>query len=263
MSTQMFRDLHRASQPLLLPNAWDYASAAMLAKAGFAAVATTSLGVAAAHGLPDGEGATRAETVALTRRLSRLPCLLSVDVEAGFGADPAQVADLAGELAAAGAVGLNLEDGRPAGVADRQPPGLAPVAVQCELIEAVKARVPDMFLNARVDTYWLSAGTLADTVARAQAYVAAGADGVFVPGLNDGTAILALVEAVPVPLNVLYAPGRLSVPELADLGVRRVSCGSLLFRIALQAAIAAAGAIARGEPVTGDAPSYAEVQHML
>jgi 2-methylisocitrate lyase-like PEP mutase family enzyme len=106
-----FHALHQGDRPLLLPNAWDYASAAALAEAGFAAIGTTSLGVAAANGLPDGKGVTRAETLALARRLRRLPCPVTVDVEGGFSDDPAEVADLAEEVAAAGAVGVNLEDG--------------------------------------------------------------------------------------------------------------------------------------------------------
>lgn len=110
-----FRALHQAGAPLLLPNAWDYASAAALAAAGFAVVGTTSLGVAAAHGLRDAEGWARSETLALARRLGGLPCLVTVDIEAGFSDGPGEVADLAAELSAAGSVGVNLEDGRPGG----------------------------------------------------------------------------------------------------------------------------------------------------
>src|SRR5437667_12329032 len=90
-----FRALHRAGEPLLLANAWDYASAATLLAAGFAAIGTTSLGVAAAHGIPDGHGRARTETVALARRLGRLGCLLSVDGGARFSGHPAEAADLA------------------------------------------------------------------------------------------------------------------------------------------------------------------------
>jgi len=177
--------------------------------------------------------------------------LLTVDVEGGFGGDPAAVGELAAELAGAGAVGINLEDGR----AGR---GLAPVADHAELIRAVKNRVPDLFVNARTDTHWLGAGDVEEALRRALAYVAAGADGVFVPGLADDEDIRAVVGAVGVPVNVLLLPG-LTVPRLAALGVARVSTGSMLFRAALGAAVAAARAVARGEPGPAGLPGYAEV----
>lgn len=260
-----FAALHRAGDPLVLPNAWDYASAAALADAGFAAVGTTSLGVAAAYGLPDGQAATRAETLALTRRIVRLPCLVSVDVEAGFSADPAAVGELCAEVAAAGAVGVNVEDGRPDG-------GLAPVAVQAALVAAAKAAGPRLFVNARVDTYWLATvgagscgepATPAETLRRAEAYLAAGADGIFVPGLTDPAVIGRLVGAVQAPLNVLATPGGPTVRQLAELGVRRVSTGSLLFRAALQATVQTARAVAGSDPVPPGIPSYAAVQRLV
>ncbi|TVS98861.1 isocitrate lyase/phosphoenolpyruvate mutase family protein, partial [Amycolatopsis bartoniae] len=102
MSSAEFAALHRGPRPLLLPNAWDHASAAALVAAGFRAVGTTSLGVAAAAGLPDGTGATRAETLTLARRLSGLECLLTVDIEAGFGLPPEELAELVAELAGLG-----------------------------------------------------------------------------------------------------------------------------------------------------------------
>ncbi len=147
--TDAFRALHHADQPLLLPNAWDHASAAALVQAGFGAIGTTSLGVAAAHGIPDGQNAAGPETLALAGRLSHLPCLLTVDIEGGFGGGPDQVAEYAAALVAAGAAGINLEDGRADG-------SLVPVAEQCALIAAIKARVPDLFVNARTDVYWLA-----------------------------------------------------------------------------------------------------------
>lgn len=249
-----FHALHRPGDPLVLPNAWDVASAAALARAGFPAIGTTSLGVAAAHGLPDGRGVARAETVALMRRLGRLPVLVTVDVEGGFGGGPAAVAELAAELADAGAAGINLEDGR----ADNT---LVPVAEQVELIAAVKNRVPDLFVNARTDTRWLGAGDLEETLLRTRAFVAAGADGVFVPGLAGDDEIRSVVSGVEAPLNVLLLPG-LTVPRLAALGVARISTGSLLFRAALGHAIDVARSIARGEPAPTGIPPYAEVDSL-
>jgi 2-methylisocitrate lyase-like PEP mutase family enzyme len=260
-NTDAFRRLHRSGDPLLLPNAWDFASAAALAGAGHRAIGTTSLGVAAAAGKPDATAATRAETVTLTRALSRLlsrlPCLLTVDIEAGFNDEPTAVADLAAELAEAGAVGVNVEDGRTDGTLDDPERHSAKVA-------AIKDRVPDLFVNARTDTFWLADGDQADTLRRAAAYVAAGADGVFVPGAADPSTIRTLAAEIAVPLNVLYSPGKHTVAGLAGLGVARVSTGSLLFRVALGAAVATIGAVERGEyradPAT---PSYADIQRLL
>ncbi|KQV09904.1 cytochrome P450 [Kitasatospora sp. Root107] len=246
-----FAALHRAGAPLLLPNAWDHASAALFAAQGFPAIGTTSLGVAAASGLPDGTGATRRETLRLARRLGRGAFLLSVDVEGGFSEDPDEVAELARELAAAGAVGINLEDGRADGT-------LAPVALHAAKIAAVKAAVPELFVNARTDTYWLG-GRQAETAQRLDAYQQAGADGVFVPGLTDRAEITAVLDRIDVPLNVLYSPTGPALSELAELGVGRVSLGSLLYRAALGAALGALEDVRSGRPVRGEAPSYDRV----
>ncbi|MFD8519135.1 isocitrate lyase/phosphoenolpyruvate mutase family protein [Streptomyces capillispiralis] len=243
-----FADLHHAADPLLLPNAWDHASALALAAEGFRAVGTTSLAVAAAAGLPDGAAATREQTLLLALTLGSAPLLLSVDAEGGFSDDPDEVAELARKLYALGAAGINLED------------GLGPADRHAAKIAAVRAAAPGLFVNARTDTYWLGDGE--DTARRLDAYVRAGAHGVFVPGLGDPRAIAALVRGLDgVPLNILYTPTGPSVPHLADLGVRRVSLGSLLYRRALGAAVQAALEIRAGRPPgEGAAPSYEEIQ---
>lgn len=251
---EQFRALHRTGEPLLLPNAWDHASAAALVHGGFPAIGTTSLGVAAAAGKADATGDTREETLRLAHGLARLPALVTVDIEGGFSDRPGEVAALAAELAGAGVVGVNIEDGRPDGT-------LTDTALQCELIRAVKERAPDLFVNARTDTYWLRAGGAGETERRAADYQLAGADGLFVPGLQDEKVIAGLVEgALGIPLNILYAPGALTYPRLAELGVRRVSSGSLLFRAALHGAVEAARSIAAGGAVPKDLPSYADAQ---
>lgn len=240
-----FRRLHHADEPLLLPNAWDFASAAAFVRAGFRAIGTTSLGVAAAHGRPDAAGVTGAETLALASILARLPVPVTVDVEAGFGMDPAE---LATELTAIGIAGVNIEDGR----GDH----LATLDEQCALIAAFKAAAPDVFVNARVDTYWLHLPT-DDTSPRALAYVDAGADGVFVPGLRDEPVIEQLVAMLgDTPLNLL---AQLPFQRLRELGVRRVSTGSLPFRVAITQATSAVTAYAAGAP-TPTAMSYDEAQ---
>ncbi|WP_037973782.1 isocitrate lyase/phosphoenolpyruvate mutase family protein [Streptomyces sp. NRRL WC-3742] len=247
-----FALLHEQAEPLLLPNAWDHASAALLAARGFPAVGTTSLGVAAAAGLPDGTGATVRDTLALARRLGRDSLLFTVDVEGGFSEDPQQVAELARELYEAGAAGINLEDGRPDGT-------LAPVELHAAKIAAVKASVPALFVNARTDTHWLGRQQ-EETAPRLAVYEQAGADGVFAPGLSDPDKIAALLATVTTPLNILYAPGGPGVAELAALGVRRISLGSLLYRNALAAAVSTATAVREGLPLEPSAVSYTEVQ---
>lgn len=246
-----FRALHRRGDPLLLPNAWDHASAAALAHGGFPAIGTTSLGVAAAAGKADAAGGTREETLHLARGLARLPALITVDIEGGFSERPEDVAALAAELVRAGVVGVNIEDGRPDGT-------LTDTGLQCELIRAVKETVPEIFVNARTDTYWTGAGGAGETERRAAAYQQAGADGLFVPALQDEKLISGLVDAIDVPLNILFAPGRLTYRRLAELGVRRVSSGSLLFRAALHGAVEAARAIGQGGAVPEGLPSYAD-----
>ncbi|MGW4562973.1 isocitrate lyase/PEP mutase family protein [Streptomyces sp. NPDC004561] len=243
-----FAALHRRpGEPLLLPNAWDHASAAALAARGFPAIATSSLAVAAAAGLPDGAAATREHTLRLAETLGRASWLLSVDAEAGFSDDPEEVAELARQLWRAGAVGVNLED------------ALGPSGRHAAKIAAVKAAVPGMFVNARTDTHWSGDGDETDTLRRLDAYQQAGADGVFVPGLTDPERIAALVRRLGVPLNILYSPAGPGVPDLAGLGVARVSLGSLPYRRALGAALDAVADIAAGRVPGGTTPSYDEV----
>lgn len=175
-----------------------------------------------------------------------------MDVEGGFSASPARVAALAAELERTGIAGINLEDGLPDG-------GLADTGHQRAVIRAVKEAAPTLFLNARTDTRWLP-GHAEQTADRAAAYEEAGADGVFVPGLRDEEEIAALAAALRVPLNILHSPGGPPPRVLADLGVRRVSCGSLLFRAALHGALAAAEAVASGLPLPEGVPDYGAVQ---
>ncbi|MFJ9786035.1 isocitrate lyase/phosphoenolpyruvate mutase family protein [Amycolatopsis sp. NPDC101161] len=250
-----FRALHIPGSPLLLPNAWEFGIGAFLAAQGFRALGTTSLGVSAATGEPDGAPSTRDATVALTRRLTRLDVLVSVDIADGFSADPAAVADLAAELGDAGAVGVNLEDGRADG-------GLAPIDHQTALIKAVKDRVPNLFLNARTDTHWAGDHSMAEAENRAKAYADAGADGLFVPGLA-APADVERIAGIGLPLNLLFLPGKVTLAGLAELGVARVSLGSLPYRMALQAAAETAAAIRDDRDLPLSPPSYADVVALL
>jgi 2-methylisocitrate lyase-like PEP mutase family enzyme len=164
-----------------------------------------------------------------------------MDIENGFSTDPAEVAAYVDRLGPV--AGVNLED------------QLADPAHFAQVLVAVTGR--GLFINARVDTYWLGEGGVEATLERARHYLHAGADGIFVPGVKDEAEIARLAEALPVPLNVLYLPG-LSVPRLAELGVARVSTGSLLYRRALGAAVETAQAVRDGGGVLA-APSYAAV----
>ncbi|MEU4835235.1 isocitrate lyase/phosphoenolpyruvate mutase family protein [Streptosporangium sp. NPDC023615] len=252
MTFARFKALHHGAEPLLLPCAWDHASAAALARAGFAAVGTTSLGVAAAAGKPDAGRATRRETTALARSIAGLEVPVSVDIEDGFHRDPGEVADLVAELAGLGVAGVNLEDGRGA--------GLAETGTQARLIGVIKRQVPGVFLNARTDAFWLGLpGAPALARARVRAYADAGADGVFVPGASTERDIETLVTEAGVPVNVLVQR-EIPVRGLAELGVARISYGSLLFRTALHAAVTTALEIAAGEPVPDGVPSYEQVE---
>lgn len=241
-----FHAMHRRDTPLVLPNAWDYASAAALHAAGFLAIGTTSLGVAAAHGIPDGAGLAGAQAVALARLLTDLPCPVTADLESGFGAAPAEVAELVATL---GVAGVNLEDGRPHGLAEPEE--------QAALISAVKLRAPGVFLNARIDTHWHGTA-LHETVDRAKRYVDAGADGIFVPGVTEPRDIEELAHLAP--LNVLAQ--QRAPKDLGELGVTRISTGSLLFRAALTHTVATAQAVRDGNTPAG-AFSYAEVQDLI
>jgi 2-methylisocitrate lyase-like PEP mutase family enzyme len=246
-----FAALHNRDLPLLLPNAWDVPSALAFVAAGFEAVGTTSFGVASSLGRPDGTRATRDANVALARALSTVDCHVSMDVEDGYADDPAEVA---GYVAGLPVAGVNIEDsteGR-----------LVPPAAYAAKVAAVKRRCPGIFVNARVDTYWLGQdATVESTVDRAAAYVEAGADGVFVPGATAPELLRELAAAIPVPVNVLVIPGR-SLAELAELGIRRVSTGSLPYRAAVYAATDVALAVRDGRAVPDSVP-YPELQGRL
>ena len=237
-----FADLHKPGDPLVLPNAWDHASAAALAEAGYPAIGTTSLGVAAALGLPDGAAETAEATIDLARRLTHLPIPITMDIENGFSHDPAEVAAYVDRLGPV--AGVNLED------------QLADPAHFAQVLVAVTAH--EVFINARIDTYWLGDGGVDATLERAEHYIHAGADGIFVPGVKDEGEIARLAEALPVPLNVLFLPG-MTVGRLAELGVARISTGSLLYRVALGAAVDAAANIKEQSLYVPEAPSYAEI----
>ncbi|MGQ4476751.1 isocitrate lyase/PEP mutase family protein [Streptomyces sp. SAS_276] len=221
-----FRALHVPGRPLVLPNAWDAASARIVEDTGAPAVATTSAGVAWALGVPDGDLLGRERAVAAVARIAGSVAVpVSADIESGFAEDPAGVADTVRAVLAAGAVGVNIEDALYGGEGV-----LRPVAEQAERIaaarEAADAEGVPLFVNARIDTFLRGAGGVDATLERAAAFRAAGADGIFVPGTVEPGTVKELADGIDAPLNVLVGPGAPPVAELAALGVARVSAGS-------------------------------------
>ncbi|MEV5051213.1 isocitrate lyase/phosphoenolpyruvate mutase family protein [Arthrobacter sp. LAR12-1-1.1] len=254
MKTATFRELHHTVVPLLLPNAWDLGSALAFATAGFPAVGTTSFGIAASAGLPDGGRSSKAVTAALAAQLCRLPVHVTADIEDGYSDDPAEVAELVAQLAALGVAGVNLEDSTAGHLVDP--------AAFADKVAAVNRRSPTMFINARVDNIWFGEQPTVDAVLlRACAYADAGADGIFVPGLVDPEDIRIVTAGMGLPVNVLAHPS-LTVAELGELGVRRVSSGSLPYRAAIDAAVNVANALRDGKPVPAATP-YWEMQSRL
>jgi 2-methylisocitrate lyase-like PEP mutase family enzyme len=240
-----FRGMH-ARPPVVLPNAWDALSARAMELAGANAIATTSGGVSWAHGTADGQGLGRDDMCRAVARIVRAVAVpVTADVESGYGSGSADdVAETARAAIAAGAVGINVED---APGSDGR--ALLARDVQAERIAAARAAARaagvDLFINARTDVYLRSADgpqeRLDAAVERGNAYLAAGADCVFVPGVVDLGVIATLAEALAGPLNVIAGPGAPSIAELGRAGVTRVSLGCEF----AQAAIAATREAAR------------------
>jgi 2-methylisocitrate lyase-like PEP mutase family enzyme len=234
------RRMHHGSQPLLLPNAWDAGSARLFAQRGFAAVATTSGGVAWSLGYQDGEQVPLGEVLAGVARMARVCKLpLSVDFEGGYGATPAAVGMAVGKLIEAGAAGVNLEDGTP-GHGPLRPLEDAAARIAAARAAAAVSGVP-LVINARVDL-WLhevpaggSSARMDEGLRRARAYLAAGADCIYPIGLGDRAELASLVKALAAPVNVAAGPGVPPLEELARIGVARVSTATRFATLALGA----------------------------
>ena len=235
----LLRSLHRQGDPLLLPNAWDVATARAVVAAGFPVVATTSGGVAASLGYEDHEGAPGDKMLAAAARIVRgVDVPVTVDAEAGYGLEPGE---LVGALRTMGAAGCNLEDSDYAAGSLRDP------GRRAEWLAAVRAAASEdgygLVINARVDVFL--AGFLAgagpgtqaelvpDAVARANAYLEAGADCVYPIALWEPEPLRCFLADVRGPVNVIRLPQGPSLAELAALGVARVSWATLLFRDAM------------------------------
>src|SRR5579864_210643 len=213
---QRLRELHHQSEPLVLPNAWDAATARFVADGGFPAVATTSSGVSAALGYADGEHTPAEEMFAAIARISRVVDVpVTADIEAGYKLEASEVVR---RLLEAGAVGCNLEDTN-----HSEGGGLVSAERQAERLAAIKQAARqsgvDIVLNARVDVFLRVQGEpdVDEAIRRAKLYLQAGADSIFPIGIPDEASISALVQAVPAPINVIPgfhgAPGLVRVKE--------------------------------------------------
>jgi len=228
-ASQTFRALH-GSVLLILPNASDAASTALSIAGGARAVATNSAGVAWALGWPDGANPPQVEVLGALARMVRVAgdTPVSADVDGGFSDDPAQAAAFVRRTWETGAVGVNIEDGADA------------AEVLADKIAAVRAAVgPDLFVNARCDL-WLrgigpAEGRLEEAARRAALYRAAGADGLFMPGVTEAETVAALVD-LGMPLNLLARAALPDAKGLEALGVRRLSAGSNIAAVAYAAA---------------------------
>jgi 2-methylisocitrate lyase-like PEP mutase family enzyme len=266
---ELFRSLHRGPKILVLPNAWDVASARIFEEAGASAIATTSAGVAFTLGYPDGQKIPRKEMLAVVARIAgkvKLP--VTADVESGYGKRPEDAARTAVAVIEAGAVGLNLEDAN-----HENERSLVELPVQLEKIQAVRGAGSRLgvalVINARTDVYLEQIGApesrYDETVRRLSAYRDAGADCLFAPGIRDRDTIARLVRDLRHPLNILVGPGSPPIPELQKLNVARVSLGSSAMRATLGLAKKIAGEVLTSGTygTLEDAPPHLDVNRMM
>ena len=245
---ELFRKLHQGPDVLVLPNAWDAASAAVVADAGAKAIATSSAAVAWTFGQADGDILAVDKTCAVVAAITRVVDVpVSCDFEGGFTDDLDQLSQNIAAVIRAGAVGINFEDGA-------RDPELHARKIAAARAAAAKAGV-DLFINARTDVYLrrLAEGDAAEAeaVRRGRLYASAGASGVFVPGAADPELIRRLAAAIPAPLNIMAWPGVPDVRTLASLGARRLSAGAGTFQVAFAALARAASAFLATGDVAG------------
>lgn len=231
----LFHKLHE--ELLILPNAWDAASARVVEDAGAKAIATSSAAVAWAQGYADGHHFPVANLVAVveaTARAVKIP--ITCDAEGGYSDDPQQAAENVAKLIDAGCVGINLEDGK------------QPHELHLKKIEAIRAAAEkkgvNLYINARTDVFLKALvppeQAVEETLRRAAAIERAGGSGLFVPGITEAAQISTIVQGTKLPLNIMARPGAPSAAKLRELGVRRISAATGLFNAAMAAAREAA-----------------------
>ena len=239
---EAFASLHAGPDPFVIANAWDAGTAKIFTALGFRALATTSAGIAHSMGKGDG-GITREESLANARALvgaTHLP--VAGDLENGYGATAQDVAETIRQAADAGLVGGSIEDA----LGQRVIPVAAAVERLTAAVETARALPFPFTVTARAENFLSGHDDLKDTIARLQAFEAAGADVLFAPGLTTEQQIRAITSEVGKPVNVLAGGARLNatVEQLGEWGVRRISLGSNVARAAMSAAIGAAREIA-------------------
>ena len=260
---ETFHSLHKQSGILILPNAWDAGSAKIIEDAGAKAIATSSAGVAWALGYADGDVLPPRMLAELTARITdviRIP--LSVDFEGGYTKNPAEIAENLKPIINAGAVGINIEDG------EGTPELLAKKIEKAR--KAAESAGVNIFINARTDVYLAEIGSpesrVRETINRAARYRDAGADGIFVPGLSETSAIEAIVPEVKMPVNVMAYPGLPPTKELKKLGVQRLSSGTAIPQMIWNhVAELAKGFLSTGDskPLFNNSMAYGKLQKLL
>jgi 2-methylisocitrate lyase-like PEP mutase family enzyme len=235
---------HKSDELIVLPNAWDVASALLLVRAGFSAVATTSAGIGYTGGYPVGEVMPLDEMLGDVKRMAgrigeQANVALSADMESGYGVTPDEIAATVTKTIGAGAVGINIED-----TDHRNPGALFDFALAVDRIAAARdaadATGIPFVLNARTDTYWHGGIAAPDgnggseihdeTLRRSDAFRAAGADCIFVPGPTGRDTIARLAADIDAPLNVMGGAKSPGTKVLAGIGVRRVTVGAIMAR---------------------------------
>lgn len=246
MPHTLFTSLHSATSPLVIPNAWDAASAALFAHEGATAIATSSAALAWSLGYADGGQLPRGELLAAITRIQRVIHIpLTVDLEDGYSDAPQAVAGLVGEIAALGVAGINLEDGA-------QAPGvLADKIAACRRLLGKRP----LFINARTDVYLrgLAKGdaAIAMTLERAKLYQTAGADGLFVPGMASVEDTTRIAGETALPLNLMLLPNMPAIADLFAAGARRFTAGPATFQTAYGHARGLAQALLADHNISG------------
>lgn len=262
---ESFRALHEAPGAFVMPNPWDGASAVLLKRAGFPALASTSLGIAFSLGCPDGVAAlSRAESIENARMIARLTDLpVNGDLEDGFGPSPDDCAETVEAAVAAGLAGLGIEDT----TADPAEPIHEFDEAVARMRAAARAAKGRILLTGRTDNFLHGRPDLDDTIRRLTAFAECGADVLYAPGLPDMASIEAVVRAVaPKPVNVVFGPrsGPVPLAALSAAGVKRVSLGGALYRQAMGSLVQAAEKLRAGDfNIMGGAVSAAEVTALL
>ena len=239
--TELFLKYHHDREILVLLNSWDIGSSKLIEASGYKAIATTSMGVAASLGYPDCQVITLSEVIQVTTGIvNAVKVPVSVDIEAGFGNDLNEITESVKKIISTGIVGVNIEDSL----------DLNPVLIDemefCERISAIRSLSDSLgfhlVINARTDSFYVTSGSqqekLSESIKRGNKYREAGADCIFVQPVSDKETISTLVKQINAPINILANPTNpgtgtgipLSITELQDLGVARVSFGSSLMK---------------------------------